>query len=118
MREGGNKKYVESDKGEMEREVQLDVVPLDICGIVLGSHYLYERKAIFFKEENKYHLTKDGVEYIVREHSMKTKLSLVSARKMKRLINARKKFLLIVVKANMLNNVLILRVVILLIRIN
>ncbi len=50
-------------------EVQLDVVPLDIRGIVLGSHYLYERKAIFFKEENKYHLTKDGVEYIVREHS-------------------------------------------------
>jgi hypothetical protein len=25
-------------------EVDLDVVPLDICGIVLGSPYLYDRK--------------------------------------------------------------------------
>ena len=28
-------------------EVELDIVPLDICGIVLGSPYLYEIKAIF-----------------------------------------------------------------------
>jgi hypothetical protein len=27
-------------------EVDLDVVPLDICGIVLGSPYLYDRKAV------------------------------------------------------------------------
>ena len=25
-------------------EVDMDVVPLDICGIVLGSSYLYDRK--------------------------------------------------------------------------
>lgn len=47
-------------------EVELDVVPLDICGIVLGSPYLYDKKAIFDRHENKYHLFKDGVEYIVR----------------------------------------------------
>jgi hypothetical protein len=35
-------------------EVELDVVPLDICGIVLGSPYLYDRKSIFYREENKY----------------------------------------------------------------
>jgi hypothetical protein len=29
-------------------EVELDVVPLDICRIVLGSPYLYDRKYIFF----------------------------------------------------------------------
>ena len=34
-------------------EVELDVVPLDICGIVLGSPYLYDRKAIFYREKNK-----------------------------------------------------------------
>jgi len=28
-------------------EVELDIIPLDICGIVLGSSYLYDRKAIF-----------------------------------------------------------------------
>jgi hypothetical protein len=39
-------------------EVDLDVVPLNICGIVLGSPYLYDRKTIFFRHENKYHFTK------------------------------------------------------------
>ena len=46
-------------------EVELDVVPLEICGIVLGSPYLYDQKAVFYREQNKYHLFKDGVEYIV-----------------------------------------------------
>jgi hypothetical protein len=46
-------------------EVELDVVPLDICGIVLGSPYLYDRKAVFYREQNKYHLFKEGMEYIV-----------------------------------------------------
>jgi hypothetical protein len=40
--------------------VKLYVVPIDICGIVLGSPYLFERKAIFYHEENKYHLSNDG----------------------------------------------------------
>lgn len=29
-------------------EFELDVVPLDICGIMLGSLYLYDREAIFY----------------------------------------------------------------------
>jgi len=49
-------------------EVELDVVSLDISGFVLGSPYLYDRKAIFHRFENKYHLFKDEVEYIVRAH--------------------------------------------------
>ena len=60
-------------------EVELDVVPLDICGIVLGSPYLYDRKVVFFRHENKYHLTKNGVKYIVGAHSMKANTTLVSA---------------------------------------
>ena len=40
-------------------EVELDVVPLDICGIMLGSPYLYDRKTIFFNEHNMYHFFKD-----------------------------------------------------------
>jgi hypothetical protein len=34
-------------------EVDLDVVSLDMCGIVLGSPYLYHRKGVFFHHEKK-----------------------------------------------------------------
>jgi hypothetical protein len=60
-------------------EVDLDVVSLDICGIVLGSPYLYDRKAIFFRHDNKYNLTKGVVEYIVRAHNMRVNTTLISA---------------------------------------
>jgi hypothetical protein len=42
-------------------EVDLDVVSLDICGIVLESPYLNDKKVVFFRQEKKYHLTKGGV---------------------------------------------------------
>jgi hypothetical protein len=79
-------------------EVELDVIPLDICGIVLGSPYLYDRKAIFHHHENKYHLFKYGVEYIVRSHTKKMNLSLINARQMKRLVNASKNCVLLMIK--------------------
>jgi hypothetical protein len=79
-------------------EVELDVIPLDICGIVLGSPYLYDRKAIFHLHENKYHLFKNGVEYIVRAHTKKINLSLVNAGQMKRLVNASKNCVLLMIK--------------------
>jgi hypothetical protein len=71
-------------------EVELDVVPLYICNIVLGSPYLFDRKVVFYREENKYHLVKDGVEYIVRARRIQTDVSLVSAGQMKRLVSASK----------------------------
>jgi hypothetical protein len=73
-------------------ELELDVVSLDICDIVLGSPYLFNMKSIFYCEENKYHLFKDGIEFIVRAHRIKTNVSLVSTGKMKRLMNASKSF--------------------------
>jgi hypothetical protein len=79
-------------------EVELDVIPLDICGIVLGSPYLYDRKAIFYRQENKYHLFKDGVEYIVRAHTKKMNLSVINAGQMKRLVNVSKNFVLLMIK--------------------
>jgi hypothetical protein len=79
-------------------EVELDVIPLDICGIVLGSPYLYDRKAIFYHQENKYHLFKYGVEYVVRSHTKKMNLSVINAGKMKRLVNASKNFVLLMIK--------------------
>jgi hypothetical protein len=79
-------------------EVELDVIPLDICGIVLGSPYLYDRKAIFYRQENKYHLFKDGIEFIVRAHTKKMNLSIINVGKMKRLVNASKNFVLLMIK--------------------
>jgi hypothetical protein len=79
-------------------EVDLDVVPLDICGVVLGSPYICDRKTIFFCHEKKYHLTMGGVEYIVIAHNMRVNTTLVSAWKMKRLINTNKIYVLMVVR--------------------
>jgi hypothetical protein len=81
-------------------EVDLDVVSLDICGIVLGSPYLYDRKEVVFRNEKKYHLTKGGVEYIVRAHSMSVNTTLVSTEQMKRFINTNKRYVLMVVREN------------------
>ena len=41
-------------------EVKLDVIPLDIYGMVLGSPYLYDRKAIFFRHEKNTNSQKMG----------------------------------------------------------
>ena len=79
-------------------EVELDVIPLDICGMVLGSPYLYHRKVVFFRHENKYQITKDGLEYIVRAHQNKTNACLVSVVQMKRLVNSGKGCMLMVVR--------------------
>jgi hypothetical protein len=79
-------------------EVDLDLVSLDICGIMLGIPYLYDRKEIFFHHENKYHLTKGGVEYIFRSHNMRVNTTPGSARQMKRLINTNKRYVPMVVR--------------------
>jgi len=60
---------------------------LDICGIVLGSPYLYDRKAIFYRAKNKYQLTE-----------LKNNYSLINSRQMKRIVNSCKQFLLMVVE--------------------
>ena len=64
------------------------MVLLEISGIVLGSPYLYDRKVVFHHHENKYHLFKYGIEYIVRAHKKKTSLSLINAGEMMRIMNA------------------------------
>jgi hypothetical protein len=73
------------------------VVPLDISGIVLGSPYLFDRKAIFYCHENKYHLFKDGKEFIVRAHRKKANIVMVNAGQVKRLVNSSKSFVLLMI---------------------
>jgi len=60
-------------------EVELDIIPLEICGIVLGCPYMYDRNPIFYQTENKYQLTKDGIEYIVKAHKLKDNFSLINS---------------------------------------
>jgi hypothetical protein len=79
-------------------EVELDDIPLDICGILLGSPYLYDRRPSFHRHENKYHLFKNGVEYIVRAHTKKMNFSLTNVGHMKRLVNASNNLVLLMIK--------------------
>ena len=64
------------------------MVPLDIYGIMLGGPYLHDRKAIFYREHNKYHLLKDGIEYIVKSHHMKNEGSIINTGLLKIIVNA------------------------------
>ena len=78
-------------------EADLDVVPLNICGILLGIPYLYDNKAVFYREENKYQLFKHGEKIIIRAHRIKTNLSRVSTGHMKKLVRTNNKFILMMV---------------------
>ena len=73
-------------------------MPLEISGIVLGSPYLDYRKEVFHFHENKYHLFKDGIEYIIRVHKKNTSLSLIHASEMKRIMNASQNLTLLMIK--------------------
>jgi hypothetical protein len=37
-------------------EVEVDVAPLDVCGVVFGSLYMYMKYTIFIRKENKYYI--------------------------------------------------------------
>lgn len=54
-------------------DVVLDVVTLDVVGIVLGSPYLFDRDFFYHRRENKYHLVKDGKHFILKPHESKGK---------------------------------------------
>ena len=49
--------------------------------------------------KNRYQLTKDGIEYIVRAHKLKDNFSLINSGQMKRIVNSNKQFLFMIVKA-------------------
>ena len=79
-------------------EVELDVISLDICGIVLGSPYLYDRDAVFYRKEHMYHLIKYEIKYIVRAHKNKDHLNLINANQMKRLVSSSRRYILMSIK--------------------
>jgi len=65
----------------------------------LGIPNLYERKVIFYREEKNYCFTKGRIEYVVRSHHMKTDMSLVNTKKIKRIVNARNNLSLVSIKS-------------------
>jgi hypothetical protein len=79
-------------------EVELDVIPLDMCGVVFGSPCMYMRGAIFMWRENLYRLIKDGKSYIINTQKGKSNISLVSANQAKKLISSSKKYVFFFLK--------------------
>jgi hypothetical protein len=76
---------------KFEDEVTCDVVPLSECGMVLGSPYLYDHKEIFYREENQYHLTKSGQEYVVHAHHVKENKNLQTMEQLRKVDQERNK---------------------------
>jgi hypothetical protein len=72
-------------------EVICDVVPLRECGMVLGSPYLYDRKAIFYRTKNQYQLTKEGQDCVVHAHHVNASKTLQTMEQLKRVVQASNK---------------------------
>jgi hypothetical protein len=72
-------------------EVTCDVVPLNECGMVLGSPYLYDRKEIFYRTNNQYQLTKTGQDYVVHAHHVKENKTLQTMEQLKKAVQASNK---------------------------
>jgi hypothetical protein len=72
-------------------EVTCDVVPLSECGMVLGSPYLYDRRAIFYRTKNQYQLTKAGHYYVVHAHHVKENKNLQIMEQLRKAVQASNK---------------------------
>jgi len=79
-------------------EVMVDVVPLDICGVILGYPFMWDRDSIYYKRLNKLRLVKDENLFHVSAYKSSKKLPLVIDGHVKNLVNASKIFVLIMVK--------------------
>jgi hypothetical protein len=66
-----------------------DVVPLNECGMILGNPYLCDRKTIFYREQNQYHLIKEGNEYVIHSHHLKENQSLQRMEQLRKVACAR-----------------------------
>ena len=85
-------------------EVEWDVVPLDVCGVVFGFPYMYMMDAIFICIANQYRLIKDGKSYIINKHKGKLNISMVSANQDKKLISSNNKYALLFLRDNQIED--------------
>lgn len=56
----------------------VDVVPLDICGVILGNPYMWDRDGIYYRILNKMQLVKYGRVFLASAHKRKKNLPLVT----------------------------------------
>ncbi|GKD84554.1 hypothetical protein Tco_1355708 [Tanacetum coccineum] len=69
-------------------EVTCEVVPLDICQVIFGSPYIWERDAVYFRRAQKYEHEKDGKKYIVKKSNITEEDDLVKAFQARRMVSA------------------------------
>jgi hypothetical protein len=56
-------------------EVECEVAPLDTCGVMFGSPYLWDRDATFYMREKKYFLVKGGKAYFIKAHKGRERIT-------------------------------------------
>nr|CAD1831489.1 unnamed protein product [Ananas comosus var. bracteatus] len=79
-------------------EMLCKVVPLNICNLIFGSLYLWDRDATFFRRPQQYQFIKDGQKFLFTTEPLSTTVDLVTACQAKRMINACQKFALLVIR--------------------
>ncbi|XP_031486836.2 uncharacterized protein LOC116255191 [Nymphaea colorata] len=79
-------------------EVICDVVPLDVCQVVLGSPYLWLRDGHYHRRAQEYELTKDGKQFVITRDNIASPTDLMTAGQVKRVVNACQKFVLLLVR--------------------
>ncbi|KAI5323730.1 hypothetical protein L3X38_032802 [Prunus dulcis] len=65
-------------------EVTCDVVPLEVCQVILGSPYLWDRDAIHYRRLRKYRLVKDAKEFHINAYKPQATDNLLTANQAKR----------------------------------
>ncbi|KAK0581202.1 hypothetical protein LWI29_011272 [Acer saccharum] len=66
-------------------EVTCEVVPLDVCQVILGSPYLWDRDAIHYRRLQKYRLVKEGKEFHINACKPKATNRLMTSTQAKRM---------------------------------
>lgn len=80
-------------------EITCKVVPLDICQVILGNPYLWDKDAVYFRRAQKYQLEKDEKRYIVHKNQTHRMVELVTACQARRMVNASQKFVLLMIRS-------------------
>ncbi|GKA18729.1 hypothetical protein Tco_0698644 [Tanacetum coccineum] len=69
-------------------EVICKVVPLDICHVIFGSPYLWERNAVYFRRAQKYQFEKDRKKFLINRNNDVGNIKLITACQARRMVNA------------------------------
>ncbi|GJV03437.1 hypothetical protein Tco_1337006 [Tanacetum coccineum] len=75
-------------------EVICKVVLLDICHVIFGSPYLWERNAVYLRRAQKYQFEKDGKKFLINRNNDVGNIKLITACQARRMVNASQAVLL------------------------